>query len=75
MKNSLLTFLFLLLSLTAICQEKDTSSKFNFDFESLEKGFPESKLKWRICRNFAKGEQTRNFYIQIDISKDTSIVQ
>lgn len=46
MKNSLLTFLFLSFLATGYCQEKDTTSKLNLDFEYLKKGFPEGWIKY-----------------------------
>jgi C-terminal processing protease CtpA/Prc len=40
MKKSILTLLILFISITTYCQNKETISKFNFDFENAEKGSP-----------------------------------
>lgn len=40
MKKSILTFLAVFFAITTYCQKKETFSKFNFDFENVEKGSP-----------------------------------
>lgn len=40
MKKLFLAFLVLFISITADCQTKKALSKFNFDFENIENGFP-----------------------------------
>ncbi|MDD3860055.1 MAG: S41 family peptidase [Bacteroidales bacterium] len=45
MKKSILIFLITLLSITTFCQTKETFSKFNLDFEIIEKG---SLVGWEI---------------------------
>jgi len=46
MKKSILTFLIIFVTITADCQTKKATSKFNFDFENIENGFPSGWKKY-----------------------------